>query len=71
MVYGVIERSNVLRPQWERTHPDGMRAAIRNTQVDRDFFFFEAGEVGLSPPVKVADRGRYEIYVTRPARRVP
>jgi hypothetical protein len=71
MVYGVVERSNVLRPLWERTHPDGMRVAVRNTPVDRARFFAEAREVGLEPPEKVATRGRYDIYVTRPARREP
>jgi hypothetical protein len=69
MIYGVVERSNVLRPLWERTHPDGMRVAVLKTPEDYKKFVEETVEENLSPPVKVADRGRYEIYFTQPAGR--
>lgn len=68
MIYGIAERANVLRPLWERTHPDGMRVAVPATADDRRRFLDVAADVGLSPPVMVADRGLYEIYFTRPNR---
>jgi hypothetical protein len=69
MIYGVVERSNVLRPLWERSHPNGLRVAVRDTQVDLVMFLAEVKEVGLTEPEKIAQRGRYIIYHTRPTPR--
>jgi len=69
MVYGVVERSNVLRPMWEQTHSTGLRVAVRDTPLDLVMFLAEVKEVGLTEPEKVAEHGRYIIYRTRPTPR--
>lgn len=66
-LYGITNpRSGVFRPQWERTHPGGMRVGVPATDTDRTQFFEAAAKYGLSPPVLIGTRGDLEIYFTRP-----
>ena len=65
-LYGLARRSSVLRPQWERTHPDGMRVGVPVANQHRAEFFEVAEMYGLSKPVLVETRGGLEVYFTRP-----
>jgi uncharacterized membrane protein len=65
--YPITFRSSIFRPRWERTHPQGLRVAIRaDSSKDKEEFLAAVKHQGLSDPVKVGVKGHFEIYFTRP-----